>query len=324
MLVISVVVIVSNLATPSIDNNIDQIYEDSSLIVSQPVDQQEIVIPITDNTCVDELRFGNPSYAYIGSQKYSFSEEQKVWIEANCPGVKKNISTAVQTDVDGIIWTYDMPNWIAPVNAPACTDPLEFSSPADLSLAVSILYPGQVRGTDYKTHGGLRFNPEGNSVTVRMPADAYLWRASKYDQEGEVQYLIEFISKCGIIYKFNHLLTLSPKLSEISNMTTSRTTSEGITYSSPSLLFNKDEVIAIEVGIRQNHNVGFDFGVIDLRQKNSISQTDPNYIATHMDDAETASNAICWLDYLEGENKALARSLPVIAVDATAESDYCN
>lgn len=175
MLVVSVVVIVSNLATPSIDNNIDKISEDGSVIVSQSVDQQEIVIPITDNTCVDELRFGNPSYAYIGSQKYSFSEEQKVWIEANCPGVKKNISTAVQTDVDGIIWTYDMPNWIAPVNAPACVDPLEFLSPADLSQATSILYPGQTRGSDYKTHGALRFdNTLDNSVSVKMPADAYL------------------------------------------------------------------------------------------------------------------------------------------------------
>lgn len=89
-------------------------------------------------------------------------------------------------------------------------------------------------------------------------------------------------------------------------------------------MFKAGEEIATEVGFRNNHNVGFDFGVSDLRQKNEISLRDPSYVTAHMDDAESASNAICWLDYLEGENKALARSLPVIAVDATAESDYCN
>ncbi|MEX1995282.1 MAG: prepilin-type N-terminal cleavage/methylation domain-containing protein, partial [Candidatus Saccharimonadales bacterium] len=57
----------------------------------------------------------------------------------------------------------------------ACPAQPMMTSPADVSLATAVLYPGQTRGSDYKPHGGLRFdNAKGNKVTVRAPMDAKL------------------------------------------------------------------------------------------------------------------------------------------------------
>ena len=39
---------------------------------------------------------------------------------------------------------------------PACPQQPMLATPVDLSLATSILYPGQVRGNAFKPHGGLR------------------------------------------------------------------------------------------------------------------------------------------------------------------------
>ena len=81
----------------------------------------------------------------------------------------------------------------------ACPAQPMLASPADLSLATSVLYPGQLRGNDYKAHGGLRFdNSQSHEITVKIPMNAKLTSGSRYIEQGEIQYLLEFTTACGI------------------------------------------------------------------------------------------------------------------------------
>ena len=48
-----------------------------------------------------------------------------------------------------------------------CPDPFVFQLPIDINKATSVLYPGQIRGGDYKAHGGFRFDKSlPNEITV--------------------------------------------------------------------------------------------------------------------------------------------------------------
>lgn len=108
--------------------------------------------------------------------------------------------------------------WKARTTPPACVSPLGLQMPVDIKKATGILYPGQVRGSNYKPHGGFRFDKSRNKdITVKIPLDGSLIRASRYIEGGEVQYLLMFVSDCGILYKFDHLLTLAPKFQALVN-----------------------------------------------------------------------------------------------------------
>jgi hypothetical protein len=113
-------------------------------------------------------------------------------------------------------WSFDGTNWIANGTPPACPDPLTVMTPVDVSLASEILYPGQTRGGNYKPHGGFIFRGKQNTdITVKAPLDAVVYNASRYIEAGEVQYLFTFIHPCGLAYRFDHLLTLSPAMQAI-------------------------------------------------------------------------------------------------------------
>lgn len=116
----------------------------------------------------------------------------------------------------GEFWRLGEEGWSAHCTPPACPEPLVINAPVDVRLATSVLYPGQYRGGDYKTHGGFRFdNHATNDVTVTAVMDAYVWRAARYPEDGEIQYYILFINDCGIMYRLDHLLTLSPELTAV-------------------------------------------------------------------------------------------------------------
>ena len=56
-----------------------------------------------------------------------------------------------------------------------CPEPFVFQLPIDIDKATSVLYPGQVRGEDYKAHGGFRFDGSKNDeIVVKAPYDAYV------------------------------------------------------------------------------------------------------------------------------------------------------
>src|SRR3989338_11154908 len=97
-----------------------------------------------------------------------------------------------------------------------CPEPFVFQMPIDLNKATSILYPGQLRGGDYKPHGGFRFdNSRPDEISVIAPFDAEVVAGARYPINGEIQYTFDFAHPCGIRYRFGHLLTLTPKFQAI-------------------------------------------------------------------------------------------------------------
>ncbi|MEK7096064.1 MAG: hypothetical protein AAB896_02120, partial [Patescibacteria group bacterium] len=161
-------------------------------------------------------------------------------------------------------------------NDSACPAQPMMASPADVSLATAVLYPGQTRGGDYKAHGGLRFdNSQDNKVTVRAPMDAKLIIGSRYEEQGEVQTLLEFSNDCGVKYRFDHLLTLSDKFQEAvdGSLPAPKPDDSRTSDFKPAVNVTKGEIVATAVGFAKTGNVGFDFGVYDMRKQNGIKKS---------------------------------------------------
>lgn len=186
------------------------------------------------------------------------------------------------------------------------------TSPSDLSLVTSVLYPGQVRGTDYKPHGGFRFdNTPDNAITIKAPYDAYITQASRYIETGNIQYLFEFQLSCGVAYRFDHLASLSSKLQEIANaLPEAKVDDSRTTAINPPVAVSKNDTLATKVGSSSNTFV--DWGVYDLRTNNGVTK-DPN--------DSLAAYGVCWFDWLSASDEATVRGLPATADNKT--SDYC-
>lgn len=225
-----------------------------------------------------------------------------------------------------LAWEYKDNEWVANGTAENCKDPV-LQSPSDVSLATGILYSGQFRGP-YKAHGGLNFNggsAVNNAVDVKLAITGKVIKAARYIQTGEVQYLIDFMSPCGIIVRYDHLLTLSDKFQAIIEtlpepiLNDSRTTdiNNGVTY-------QVGELIATRIGFESTNppTTTYDFGVYDLRKKNEASK-DPVYFEAHKNSAPTDFYGVCWLDYLPAKDEAILRTLPVVSGESGTKSDYC-
>ncbi len=199
-----------------------------------------------------------------------------------------------------------------------CPEPLNLETPIDLSLATSVLYPGQIRGGDYKPHGGFRFdNVNDNKISVKIPMNSILSQGGRYIEGGNIQYMFDFIAPCGIQFRFDHLLVLSPKLQEIADKLPEPLVDDSRTYKVDPIDFVSGEEIALEVG--HPNNVFVDFGVYDLREKNEASQSS-EFIQNYPSDL--ASHAVCWLDLLSGEDSAIVKSLPGSGQEGKT-SEYC-
>ena len=189
-------------------------------------------------------------------------------------------------------------------------------SRADLSLATSVLYPGQLRGNDYKAHGGLRFdNSQGHEITVKVPLEAKLTSGSRYIEQGEIQYLLEFTTACGIKYRFDHLLTLTDKFQKAvdGSLPAAKPDDSRTSDFKPAVDVLKAELVATAVGFAKTGNVGFDFGVYDMRKDNGTGgSTDP------------ARHGVCWLrDWLPPADSAILAALPGGDSKKGKTSDYC-
>lgn len=181
-------------------------------------------------------------------------------------------------------------------------------SPVDTANVTSVLYPGQSRGGEYKAHGGFRFDGlSSNDVTVKAPIAAKLTQAGRYIEIGEVQYIFIFETNCGLTYRFDHLLTLSPKLQTVVDKLPpakeGRSLYAGV---SPAIDVQTGETIATAVGFRQvnegHPNVSLDFGV---------------YIDKY------GVRGLCWLDLLPPEETARLKALPGGDHQSGKTSDYC-
>lgn len=219
-------------------------------------------------------------------------------------------------------WIFDGEKWQANTSPPVCPDPYVIDSPVDLSLASGILYPGQIRGGDYKPHGGFRFDKnETNEVEVRAIMDGYIVKAARYQEGGEVQNLLFYANDCGIMVMHDHLFTLSPKLQATFNKLIVGDGGDSKTSSLASVNIKKGEVLATEVGFKKNRNVFVDFGLYDLRNTNGVKY-DSSFRKEHESINEYGIFALCWLDYLSSEEKSIVRNLPAGGEEGKT-SDYC-
>ena len=221
--------------------------------------------------------------------------------------------------ISRVSWRYDGNEWSSQGNPPTCPDPLVLKSPVDVSLATSILYPGQIRGGAFNPHGGFRFdNSKKEDVIVRAPLDGYISEGSRYLQDGEVQYLFDFINPCGIWYRFDHLYKLSPKLAAIAETFPEPIEGDSKTTGVQDAEVVEGEIIGEQVGVEGN--VFLDFGVYDLRQKNDASK-DPSWNPGYS--VSQDSYGVCWLDLLSSGDSAIVKQLPGGDSINGKQSDYC-
>lgn len=224
----------------------------------------------------------------------------------------------VQGVTSNVTWNFNGSSWKANGTAPACPTGTFLRSPVDVATAESILYPGQVRGGDYKPHGGFRFKNTTKNVTVRAPMDANLTRASRYIEIGEVQHLLEFVNPCGIMYRFDHLYTLSPAMAKaISSLPPAKKDDSRTTVINPPVSVKAGDTIATAVGFPKSKNISFDWGVYDLRTKNNASKG-AAWAASH--GAELAQHGVCWFNLVAASDTKKIKALPGTG---SKTSDYC-
>lgn len=214
---------------------------------------------------------------------------------------------------------------------PACSSPFTIKTPADLTNASAILYPGQERrgtfsgaGGNYKPHGGFRFDgAKTTDVTVTSPIDGYVYRGSRYLMEGEIQYTFDIINPCGIMARLGHLRTLSAPFQAMADKFPEAKEMDSRTERVlPIAQVKTGDILATEVGLRAGTNVFFDLGIYDLRKKNEISGT-AAYQQAHADNKELAWHAVCWFDMLPIADATKVKSLPAGDPASGKTSDYC-
>lgn len=224
-----------------------------------------------------------------------------------------------------VTWMWTGTEWKPNTSAPSCPEPLVFANtPSDLSKATSVLYPGQSRGGDFKPHGGLRFDKSNSDdITVKAIMDGDVTGAVRYIESGEVQYMFTIENDCGIAYRFDHLLTLSPEFQKFADTLPEPKVNE--TASGPltkSMKVKAGDIIATAVGFKTNKNVGYDIGVYDYRKPNQAS-TDPTFAAAHESKSSQTFYAVCWFDLFGPEAASTIKGLPAGDQSQGKKSDYC-
>lgn len=220
-----------------------------------------------------------------------------------------------------VTWNNTQNGWEPSAPPPRCEEPLRLRAPTDLSRATSVLYPGQFRGGNYKPHGGFRFDTSrSNEITIVAPLDARVVDGGRYLADGEIQYTFDLITPCGIWYRLGHLRELSPKFAAIAETFPEAVEGDSRTYGVSGATVTEGEIIATAVGFMEDENVFMDWGVYDLRSKNSASE-DSAWALQHPNDQE--QHAVCWFDLLSPADETIVRSLPPADGVSGATSDYC-
>jgi hypothetical protein len=232
---------------------------------------------------------------------------------------KRNISNSHgDADAASHLWVFNGNIWVPTKTPPSCPIPLNIQAPMDVSLLSSILMPGQIRGGDFKPHGGFALDTQPNGlVDVFAPMSAEVVSGAKYMESGELQFLFTFINECGISYRLDHLKTLGSKLQAIADTLPLGSEGDSKTTALYGFVVEKGDLLATEVGL--SGNLFFDWGVYDLRQKNTASE-DSSWAALYS--PEFAHYGICWLDELAEPDKTIVAGLPTRNSDSS--SDYCD
>lgn len=236
------------------------------------------------------------------------------------------VNSSKDTGVSFVEWGFNGESWKAMGSAPKCEEPLTISSPMDISKANARLMPGQMRGNDFKPHGGLAMNASSNNIAdITAIRDAYLYRGSRYIQDNEVQYMFDFMDSCGVMYRLDHLGTLTDEFASYAAKLPEPKADDSRTHKfDDKPLIKKGTLIATTIGIKHNKNAFFDLGVYDLRAPNAASKT--NLYKTdgpRISDKEQSFFALCWFDLLQGNDKTIANNLPSRGGAKESTSDYC-
>lgn len=231
--------------------------------------------------------------------------------------------TLVQPQEASSSWEFDGEKWSGSSSVPSCPAPLILELPVDIALVSGILYPGQYRGGDYKPHGGFRFDGKRPAdITVRAPLDARLILGSRYIEQGEIQYLLWFENPCGVAYRFDHLLTLAPAFQQVADTLPQALPDDSrTTRFATAIEVKRGDIIATAVGFAKSQNVGVDWGVYDLRQRNAASKNE-SFAARHETKKEQAFYGVCWFDLLPADIALKTRSFPAVGAEGST-SDYC-
>jgi hypothetical protein len=225
-----------------------------------------------------------------------------------------------------VTWEFDGENWSPQGTPPACEEPLIVRSPVDIDKVNSVLLPGQVRGTDFKPHGGLATDMQSNNdMVVSTVRDGYIYRGSRYISFGEVQHMFDFIDPCGVMFRLDHLGTLTDEFQKYADrmpepqLDDSRTTNFDDHPWIP-----RGTVIATTIGIKSDVNTFFDFGLYDLRKRNEASTTELYKTdELRISDKEQSFYALCWFDNLPEPDKTKVLTYPERDGSRTGKSDYC-
>lgn len=225
-----------------------------------------------------------------------------------------------------VTWDFDGNNWKPSNTPPSCEDPIQIKSPVDINKVNSVLLPGQVRGSDFKPHGGLATDMQSNNdMIVSTVRDAYLYRGSRYISFGEVQYMFDFIDPCGIMFRLDHLNNLSDEFQRYADKlpTPQPDDSRTVRFDEQPWI-SSGTVVATTIGIKNDLNTFFDFGVYDLRKRNAASTTDLyKQDKLRLDDKEMSFYAICWFNNLPEPDRSKVLSYPERDGARTGRSDYC-
>lgn len=231
-------------------------------------------------------------------------------------------SSDMSPTVGHVSWDFDGSKWTASGTPPTCPEPL-LQPPADTSQATAVLYPGQIRGGNYKAHGGFLFNKvQGNKVSVKAPMDGDVFRGSRYIEQGEHQYMFDFINACGVMFRIDHLLDLTPKFAALADKLPPAQVDMSATTPISGASVKVGEEIATAVGFPRMNNVSFDLGVYNLKEQNMASK-DASYATKHANEKETAFYGICWLDSFSSTISQQLKALPGGDQANGKTSDYC-
>lgn len=253
---------------------------------------------------------------------YALTEK---WTKQSSSPFASAVSTIAKslTPFSLVSWQHS-DKWAAIGTPPTCAQPFSIQSPVDLSLATSILYPGQSRGGNYKPHGGFRFDTSASTdIVVRAPFDGKLVNGARYIENGHLQYLFTFIHPCGFAYRFDHLAALSSTMATQAAKLPAAEVDNTQTMLFPDPITVKaGDIIATAVGYAGTTNTSVDFGLYDLRQTNPIS-SNAEWAAAHSGIKEYGWHGVCWFDHLSSADEAIVRGLPPADQNSGAASDYC-
>jgi hypothetical protein len=231
-----------------------------------------------------------------------------------------------------VVWQSNGVDGFAPtppgVAVPDCVDMVWQLPLRDFALVEGRLEPGQIRGGDYKAHGGFRM--KSTDVEVFSAISGYITNVSAYLQDangnagvGEVQYLIEIQHPCGMQVRYDHLKILSAPIQQVfADNGVAVGKDSRTTPIQPPVPIQAGDLLATGVGLTETgSNYFFDFGAYDLRAPQPSKRSSEELLAMGASGV-LGRYGLCWYDLFGSEYAKTIRSIPIGSTERG--SDYCD